>query len=78
MFRFNADYFEKEKGMDIPERMQFADVEKYLEAYKADHPDSYPLGVPDKGPAGLTNFMERIVGNIILIPYEGDKSVNQL
>lgn len=72
MFRFNADYFEKEKGMDIPDRMEFADVEKYLEVYKADYPDSYPLAMTETGPGGLTNFLERVIGNIIVIPYEGE------
>ena len=41
MFRLNADYFEGEKGMEIPEYMDFADIEPYLAAYKEDFPYKY-------------------------------------
>lgn len=72
MFRLNKDYYVDEKGMDVPERMKFADIEKYLEVYKADFPDRYPLGINKGGPAGLTNFLERIIGTVVFIPYEGE------
>lgn len=70
MFRFNADYFEGEKGMEIPERMTFADLEPYLKAYKEDHPDEYPLAMDKGGLAGYLNYLERIVGGIVVIPYD--------
>ena len=72
LFRFNADYFEGEKGMTIPERMTFADLEKYLAAYKADFPDKYPLAMDKAGLAGFYNFLQRIVDPIIVIPYGQD------
>ncbi len=75
LFRFNADYFEGEKGMTIPEEMNFEDVEPYLKAYKEDHPNAYPLAMDKGGLPGYLNFLERIVGGIIVIPYdqEGEK-----
>lgn len=73
MFRLNADYFEGEKGMKIPERMAFEDIEPYLSAYKEDHPSSYPLAMDKSGLPGFTNFLERIVDNVIVIPYDQEK-----
>ncbi len=70
MFRLNADYFEGEKGMSIPEKMEFADIEPYLEAYKKDYPHKYPLEMSKSGIPGFTNFLERIVSNIIVVPYD--------
>ena len=77
MFRLNADYFEGEKGMEIPEFMDFADIEPYLAAYKEDFPYKYPLAMDKSGIPGFTNFMERIVGTFILMPYgqEGNPKV---
>ena len=69
MFRLNADYFEGEKGMEIPEFMDFADIEPYLAACKEDFPYKYPLAMDKSGIPGFTNFMERIVGTFILMPY---------
>ncbi|MCR5650398.1 MAG: ABC transporter substrate-binding protein [Lachnospiraceae bacterium] len=75
MFRLNADYFEKEKGMVIPERMDFKDIEPFLKAYKEDYPDKYPLDMTKSGPAGYMNFLERIVDPIIVLPFgEGDEA----
>ena len=75
MFRINADYFEAEKGMVIPERMELGDIEPFLEAYKKDHPDKYPLEMTKSGPAGHLNFLERIVNPIIVLPFgEGQES----
>ena len=75
LFRLNADYFEGRKGMEIPEQMSFEDIEPYLKAYKEDFPDAYPLEMSKSGMAGYLNFLERIVGGIVVIPYdqEGDK-----
>jgi ABC-type glycerol-3-phosphate transport system substrate-binding protein len=72
MFRFNADYFEGEKGMTIPEKMTFADVEPFLEAYKKDHPDKYPLAMDKTGVPGFTNFLETVVEKVVYIPYGDD------
>ena len=75
MFRINADYFEGEKGMKIPERMTFEDIEPFLETYKADHPDKYPLEMSKAGLAGYMNSLERIVNPIIVLPFgEGQDS----
>ena len=72
LFRLNADYFEGEKGMEIPEEMTFEDIEPYLKAYKEDHPNEYPLAMDKGGMAGYLNFLERVVGGIVVIPYDQD------
>ncbi len=74
MFRLNADYFEGEKGMEIPERMAFGEIEPYLAAYKEDFPYKYPLAMDKAGIPGFTNFLERVISTIIYIPYEGEGS----
>lgn len=73
MFRFNSDYFEGEKGMSIPDKMAFADLEQYLAAYKQDNPNKYPLAMDKAGLAGFYNFLQRVVDPIIVIPYGQDK-----
>ncbi len=75
LFRFNADYFEEQKGMKIPEEMTFEDVEPYLKAYKEDYPGKYPLAMDKGGLAGYYDFLESIVEGIVVIPYsqDGDK-----
>ena len=73
MFRLNSDYFEGQKGMVIPERMEFADLEPYLAAYKKDYPDKYPLAMDKAGLAGFYNFLERVVDPVIVVPYGQDK-----
>ncbi|WP_197029467.1 ABC transporter substrate-binding protein [Butyrivibrio sp. AE3004] len=70
MFRMNSDYFEGQKGMIIPERMTFGELEPYLEAYKKDFPDKYPLAMDKSGFPGYLNCVERIVDGIIVIPYD--------
>ncbi len=72
LFRLNADYFEGQKGMEIPETMTFEDIEPYLKAYKEDNPDKYPLAMDKGGLPGYLNFLERIVGGIIVVPYDQD------
>ena len=71
MFRLNSDYYES-KGMEIPDSMKFEDIESYLEAYKKDHPNKYPLAIDKSGVAGFSNFAEPVIGNIIGIPYDLD------
>ena len=73
MFRFNADYYEGEKGMTIPEQMTFEQLEPFLAAYKEDHPDKYPLAMDKGGLAGFYNFLERVVDPVIVIPYGDGK-----
>lgn len=73
MFRMNSDYFEGKKGMEIPERMSFEDIEPYLKAYKEDYPNAYPLAMDKGGLPGFLNFFERIVDPVILIPYDQEK-----
>ena len=78
MYRLNSDYFEGEKGMEIPERMEsFESVEPFLEAYKKDFPEKYPLAMDKAGPAGYMNFVDRIAGGVIVIPYEQDSEIPQ-
>ena len=71
MFRMNADYFEGEKGMEIPGRMDgLESLEPYLKAYKEDYPNKYPVAMDKAGIPGFLNFVERVVGGIIVIPYQ--------
>lgn len=78
MFRLNADYFEDEKGMEIPERMDgLESVEPYLKAYKEDYPDRYPLAMDKGGVPGFLNMVERVVDGIIVIPYPSADAQNQ-
>ena len=69
MFRFNADYYEGEKGMVIPEFMRFEDLEPYLEVYKKDFPAKYPMAMSKGGIAGFFFSLESVVGSLIVIPY---------
>lgn len=78
MYRLNADYFETEKGMTIPEHMDFSEIEPYLRAYKEDHPASYPLAMDKAGLAGFMNFLERIVDPVVVIPYDQDTKKPQV
>ena len=78
MFRLNADYFETRKGMEIPERMDgLESVEPFLKAYKEDYPNKYPVAMDKGGIPGFLNFLERIAGGVIVIPYEQDTPVPQ-
>ena len=78
MFRLNADYFETQKGMEIPERMDgLESVEPFLKAYKEDYPNKYPVAMDKSGIPGFLNFLERIAGGVIVIPYEQDTPVPQ-
>ncbi|MCR5108263.1 MAG: ABC transporter substrate-binding protein [Lachnospiraceae bacterium] len=78
MFRLNSDYFEKEKGMVIPERMEFSDIEPFLKAYKEDNPEKYPLAMDKSGLPGYINFLERVVDPIIVIPYDQGEDVQAI
>ena len=76
--RFNADYFEGEKGMEIPERLPgLKALEPYLKAWKEDFPDKYPLAMDKGGMAGCLYLVERIVDGIIVIPYGQDTEIPQ-
>ncbi|SFI24008.1 ABC-type glycerol-3-phosphate transport system, substrate-binding protein [Pseudobutyrivibrio sp. OR37] len=68
-FRMNSDYFEDEKGMTLPEKMSFADLEPYLKQWKEDHPEDYPFYIPNSGLSGAFQVHERIVSKYLVIPY---------
>ena len=68
-FRVNSDYFEGEKGLTLPETMDFAELEPLLALWKQDHPDEYPLYMPQGGLSGMFQCHERIVGSYLVIPY---------
>lgn len=78
MFRLNADYFEGQKGMEIPEEMDGLEaLEPYLKAYKEDFPAKYPIAMDKGGPPGYMNFVEQIAGGIIVIPYDQETEIPQ-
>lgn len=68
-FRLNSDYFEKQKGMTLPEEMKFSELEPLLASYKADFPDFYPLYLGRNGLSGMFQVHERIVSDFLVIPY---------
>lgn len=68
-FRLNSDYFEGEKGLKIPETMEFKDLEPLAKMWKEDHPDEYPLYMATGGMSGMFQVHERIVGSYLVIPY---------
>lgn len=68
-FRLNSDYFEKEKGLTLPEEMDFADLEPMLAMWKEDHPGEYPLYLGEGGLTGMFQVHERIVSSYLVIPY---------
>ncbi|MBO5552176.1 MAG: ABC transporter substrate-binding protein [Lachnospiraceae bacterium] len=68
-FRLNSDYFEGEKGMTLPEEMNFEDLEPLLSAWKQDNPDGYPLYIGHNGLTGMFQVHEKIVSDFLVIPY---------
>ncbi len=56
----DIDYYVTEKGMEIPANMTFADIEPYLEMYKADHPEDYPIKEARGGITSWSNFLDWI------------------
>ncbi|MBQ6504293.1 MAG: ABC transporter substrate-binding protein [Flexilinea sp.] len=68
-FRLNSDFFEIEKGLTLPESMEFEDLEPLLKAWKEDHPNEYPLYMTQNGLSGMFQCHERIVGTYLVIPY---------
>ena len=69
-FRIDKDYYEGVLGMTIPDTMAFADIETYLAAFKADRPDEYPMMMGSGGLSGFTNFVQRVAGSTLVVPYE--------
>lgn len=68
-FRLNSDYYEGEKGLELPETMAFSELEPLLEMWKQDHPDEYPLHMGQGGLSGMFQCHERVVGSYLVIPY---------
>lgn len=68
-FRLNSDYFEGERGLELPEQMEFADLESLLAMYQEDHPDEYALHMGQNGLTGMFQEHERIVDSYLVIPY---------
>ena len=68
-FRMNSDYFEKEKGLTLPDEMKFAELEPYLAMWKEDNPSEYPFYIPRTGLSGAFQVHERIVSKYLVIPY---------
>lgn len=68
-FRLNSDYFEGERGLELPEQMEFADLEPLLAMYQEDHPDEYALHMGQNGLTGMFQEHERIVDSYLVIPY---------
>lgn len=54
----NSDYFLNQKGFDENMNISFKGIEPYLEAYKRDFPDDYPLKISD---SGITSWQNALV-----------------
>lgn len=67
-FRMDKERYEA-IGMELPVSMTFADLEKYLEAYKANYDDVYPLMLGKGGLTGMTNNAQWIAGSYLCSPY---------
>lgn len=67
-FRFDKDRYEA-IGIEIPEKMAFADLEPMLKAYKDRYDDVYPLMLGKNGLTGMTNSAQWIAGSFLCSPY---------
>ena len=67
-FRFDKDRFEA-IGITIPDKMNFADLEPMLKAYKENYDDLYPLMLGKAGLTGMTNSAQWIAGSYLCSPY---------
>ena len=56
-------------GMELKDKMDFADLEPYLEAYSKNYSDVVPLPLGKNGLTGLTNFCQWIAGCYLCSPY---------
>lgn len=65
-WRLDPAAFVDELGMTVPETMTFADIEPYLAAYKAAHPDDYPMYCKRNGPDSNENQVNWIMKDIML------------
>lgn len=67
-FRFDKDRYEA-IGIEIPAKMEFADLEPMLKAYKENYDDVYPLMLGKAGLTGMTNSAQWISGSYLCSPY---------
>lgn len=67
-FRMDKERYEA-IGMELPASMKFADLEAYLEAYKANYSDVYPLMLGKGGLTGMNNCAQWIAGSYLCSPY---------
>ena len=56
-------------GITIPDKMNFADLEPMLKAYKENYDDLYPLMLGKAGLTGMTNSAQWIAGSYLCSPY---------
>ena len=68
-FRLDQERYEA-IGMELKEKMEFADLEEYLAAYKENYDDVYPLPLGKAGLTGFTNFCQWIAGSYLCSPYD--------
>lgn len=54
----NSDYFLNQKGFDENMNISFRGIEPYLEAYKRDYPNDYPLKISN---SGITSWQNALV-----------------
>lgn len=68
----DIDYYVTGKGMEVPKSMSFNDIEPYLEMYKADFPDDYPIKEFKQGLTSWGNFMDWINQDAMISLSYGD------
>lgn len=78
-FRMDKERYEA-IGMELPESMEFADLEAYLAAYKDNYDDVYPLMLGKAGLTGMSNSAQWISGSYLCSPYHlaGTERENQI
>ncbi len=67
-FRLDKERFEA-IGCELPDEMDFAELEPLLKAYKENYTDLYPLMMGKGGLTGMTNSAQWIAGSYLCSPY---------
>jgi len=78
-FRMDKERYEA-LGFELPDAMEFRDLEPMLAAYKAAYDDVYPLMLGKGGLTGMNNSAQWIAGSYLCSPYHlaGTERENQI
>ena len=78
-FRMDKERYEA-MGFELPDAMEFRDLEPMLAKYKETYDDVYPLMMGKGGLTGMTNSAQWIAGSYLCSPYHlaGTERENQI